>query len=186
MPRDRRGTSLEDAFPTPADAPRSLLTLPGGCGPLAAWLVLRHFGRRVAARRVVEACRYTAEHGTFTIGLALGLRELGLRVRFHSEPDPEPPALEEACYAAAKEAGVEVGGALELAALLDEVGRDCVGVVLYDADGAEAHLSPLLGSDGRHLVLATAATEIDSAEFDAAWRAPGILRQCVLVSQAGR
>lgn len=171
-------------FPSLWDAPFALHELPGDCGPLSAWMVLRHFGRRVAARRVIEACRHTEEHGTFMIALAVGLRELGLSVRFHSEPDPEKQAIEEPCYALAESIGVEVRGALELPDLLAEIGEDRVAIVLFDADGVDAHISPLTGSDGARLLLPnTAGGVMDIADFETAWRAPGILRQCVLVSR---
>ena len=50
----------------------------GHCGLIAAWQVLLHYGRRVAPARIASACGYTKRHGVFTIGLAAGLKALGL------------------------------------------------------------------------------------------------------------
>jgi len=77
-------------FPSYADAPSSLLAADGHCGLLTAWTVLRYFGKRVSATKVIKACRYTRRYGVFTIGLATALAEHGLSVKFHTQRDPQP------------------------------------------------------------------------------------------------
>src|SRR2546426_1160833 len=78
-------------FPDWCDAPEELLAMEGHCGLLAAWAVLRHFGKRISVPKLVRACGYTKRHGVFTVGLAAGLKEHGLRVSFHSDPDTGCP-----------------------------------------------------------------------------------------------
>jgi hypothetical protein len=58
-------------LPNWQEAPNLLLETDGHCGLLAAWMVLRHFKKRVSANHLAEACGYTKRHGVFTIGLAL-------------------------------------------------------------------------------------------------------------------
>jgi hypothetical protein len=86
------------SLPAPHHAPARLLALEGPCGLLAAWCVLRHFGRRTSAERLIEACGYTRRYGVFTIGLATALREHGLDVSFHSAPDSDMKPLERRLY----------------------------------------------------------------------------------------
>ena len=81
-------------FPNYDDAPKSLLDSDGHCGLLAAWTVLRYFGKRSSSARLTRACRYSRRHGVFTIGLATALAEHGLSVDFYSQQDPSPAPME--------------------------------------------------------------------------------------------
>ena len=172
------------AFPDPSDAPAALLRLEGNCGPVSAWMALKHLRKRVAAERVVRACRHSAGYGTFTVALAVGLRELGLEVEFFSEPDPDRQPAEVRCYARAEQTGVPVNAAIDLPDLLARVDDRHVAIVFYDADAETGHFSPLAGCEDERLVLPNdPAGGMEADRFEALWRAPGILRQCVLVSR---
>jgi hypothetical protein len=58
-------------FPEWWEAPQEILGIDGHCGLLAAWSVLRHFGKRISVPKLVKACGYTKRHGVFTVGLAV-------------------------------------------------------------------------------------------------------------------
>src|SRR5262249_53723829 len=77
-------------FPAYWNAPSQLLALDGCCGPVTAWGILKYFRIRASSAQIIEACRYTKRHGTFTIALAVALREFGLLVSFYSYFDPNP------------------------------------------------------------------------------------------------
>ncbi len=128
-----------------SEALAELLAKEGHCGLLAAWTVLPYFRKRTAAARLVEACRYTKRHGVFTVCLAAALREHGLRVSFHSDPDPDAGALERRCYARACRLGIAVGPAIGLAELLRERRRGRLPIVFFNLPSNVGHFSPLLG-----------------------------------------
>lgn len=58
------------------------------------------------ARDLARLCRYTKTHGVFAIALAVALHERGLRVTFHSDPDPSPKKIERTCDARATALGL--------------------------------------------------------------------------------
>src|ERR1700730_17361786 len=99
-------------------APDEISDMDGHCGLIAAWSVLHHFGKNVSVPRLVSACRYTKRHGVFSVNLAAGLKELGLNVSFHSEPDNDIGGFEMRGYRRLKRLGVPVDSALEVSDLL--------------------------------------------------------------------
>lgn len=166
-------------MPAPGEAPKALYALPGNCGPMSVWQVLRRFGRRVGAGRIVRACRHERD-GCHTIALALALREFGLRVAFHTDPDPAIEPREAECYDEARRLGIPISPALELAELRRLVRRRPAIVFLAGTDGG--HFSPLVGfRRGRAVLPYTEDMGLPVAEFEARWSGPGYPRQCMLV-----
>src|SRR6266545_7912998 len=139
-------------FPDYSDAPAELLAVDGHCGPLAAWTVLRHFRKRTSAAKLLKACRYTRRHGVFAIGLAVALREHGLAVTFHTDPDRSPTSQERFLYARARHLGIAIEPALSLRAALAAAARGSVPIVLFQAD-RDPHFSPLIGRRRGRLLL---------------------------------
>jgi hypothetical protein len=170
-------------FPEWWEAPKELFEIDGHCGLLAAWSVLRYFGRAIDVPNLVRTCRYTKRHGVFTVGLATCLKEHGLRVSFHSDPDHDIGGFERRIYAHARRLGLQMGPALDLSTLLSERKRGHVPIVFYNASADIGHFSPLLSL--RRSVLRLPLAE-DGAmhlhEFLARWSAPGILRQAVIAA----
>ena len=121
-------------FPAWDDAPRRLRQLESGCGPLAAWGVLRYFRRRTSSSRLITACRYTVQDGTFVIALAVALREHGLEVTFYSEHDPAPNPVERHCYPLAEKMGVQMGGEARLDTVLKQITTGTIPLILYNTD----------------------------------------------------
>jgi hypothetical protein len=167
-------------FPDWWTAPKELLDLEGHCGPVAAWSVLHHFGKSATAAEVISACRHTKRHGVFAVHLAAGLKELGLQVSFHSEPDSEIGTFEMRGYRRLKRLGVPVESATDLSELLASRRRRRIPIVLYDTASESGHFSIILGT--RRAMLRLAERKLmPTEEFIAAWTAPRILRQCVFV-----
>jgi hypothetical protein len=172
--------------PSPWDAPRALLAAEGNCGLLSVWMVLKSYRRHTSSARILRACRHTKKYGTFTIALAVALREHGLEVRFHSEPDPSPRRIERAAYRVAAKAGVRLGPALRLQELLDRIGGHRTAIVYMEMPGGQGHFSPLLGvRDGLLVLPNTDEGMLPPDEFERRWTRPDILRQRILVVPAG-
>ncbi len=163
------------------EAPSTLLEIDGHCGLLAAWMVLRHFRKRVSAQALTEDCFYTKRHGVFTVGLATCLKVHGMRVCFHTDPDPAIGGFEKRCYARAAQMGILPQPAVGLSALMIAVRRGHIPIVLFNSESGVGHFSPLTGSRNGRLELPLADGEaIPKKRFLASWSEPGILRQCVI------
>jgi hypothetical protein len=164
------------------DAPLRLQAIEGNCGLLAAWIVLRHFGLRTSCTSLIGSCCHTRRYGVFTIALASALQERGLRVTFHSDPDPDIKPLERRFYRKARRLGISVLPSQSLSALLRHVRAGRVVIVFYDTPEGQGHFSTLLGERHGELVLPHADSgRMPRAAFLRAWRAPGIARQCIVV-----
>lgn len=170
-----------DGYPSADDAPRNLWHLEGNCGPIVAWSVLKYFGIRVPSARIIRICRYAKKDGVFPICMAVGLAELGLDVRFHTDDDPRIQLRERTCLARAIALGIHVGQAVSLRSILS-LFPQAVPVVFYNERGDQGHFSPLLGRLGTRLVLPFANTaSISERAFFRLWSAEGICRQCLIV-----
>ncbi len=169
-------------MPSPSEAPVSLLGLPGNCGPMSVWLVLRQFGKRVPANRIIRACKYTERTGCYGIALALALHQFGLGVSFHTDPDADIQPLEARCYKWAQRRGIPIGPAVGLEELRCLVRRGPAIVSLAGTEG-EGHFSPLVGfRRGKALLPYTDEGSLPIVEFERRWCGPGDPRQCLLVS----
>lgn len=156
----------------------------GHCGLLAAWVVLHHFGKRISVPKLVTACGYTKRHGVFTVGLAAGLKEHGLQVSFHSDPDPHVGGFEKLCYARASRVGVLVEPALGLSGILWELRRGRIPIAFFNTPSDIGHFSPLLGIKNGKLRLPLAeGGKMSEGDFLNRWSEPEILRQCVIVGR---
>lgn len=171
-------------FPEWFEAPEQLLNIDGHCGLFAAWLVLRHFKKRISIAKLVKACGYTKRHGVFTVALASCLQEHGLLVSFHSDPDTNIGRFERTRYARAHRAGIVTQPALDLTSLLRERKRGRIPIVLFNTPSDEGHFSPLLGChDGIVRLPLAEGGSMTTRDFEAARIEPFINRQCVI---AGR
>jgi hypothetical protein len=168
-------------FPEWLEAPKELFEIDGHCGLLAAWSVLRYFGKPTDVPMLVRTCRHTKRHGVFTVCLATCLKEHGLQVSFHSDPDTNIGEFERRGYTHAHRLGLIVGPALDLPILLRARKRGHIPIVFFNTSSDVGHFSPLLAL--RHGVLRLPMAEggtMPLSEFLAGWSAPGILRQSVI------
>jgi len=183
--RRRKGFGLKMShnFPSYAECPTVLRQLEGNCGPVAVWMVLRHFRKTANSQHIIRACRHTRKNGTFTIALAVALRESGLHVEFHSDRDLHQHRLEREMYRRAKTLGIAVRGALTVQKLTAALRSGRIAVVYFNADERTGHFSPLTSVRRGRLILPN--TERGSMlidEFETKWNGPDICRQCILVS----
>jgi hypothetical protein len=176
-------------IPLRGEAPIRIHQLPGNCGVMAAWGVLRYFRRRTSAGRLIQDCRYTIKHGVFTIALGVALREHGLKVTFYSDPDPAQKRIEQWCFQRAEQLGITIEPAIELEQVLALVTPQTIPIIIYDTDKATGHFSPISGfADGCvHLPYAESEEHqrMQMLELQCRWTAPEILRQCIVVSRPG-
>ncbi len=173
------------ALPSLSRAPFALHQLEGNCGVMTAWGVLRFFHKRTASARLMRSCRYTKKHGTFTIALAVALREHGLQVDFYSDPDPAPYTIERRCYRLAQTFGVVFHAGTDLADILAQINQQTIAVALYNTEDDIGHMSPVLPGGDKQVFLPYAETPenlfMAREQFVQQWSAPEIYRQCLVV-----
>lgn len=158
--------------------PLQLAELSGPCGLASVWLVLSRHGISATPEEIMSLCSYTDEFGTFSVLMAEALRHFGLRVRFHSDPDPAPHRLEREAYGR-----VGVLPAASLSTLLRDVASGASVIVNYLAHGGDGHFSPLAGAKANKLLLPYSIEgEILRSEFCKRWRADSILRQAIVAT----
>jgi hypothetical protein len=168
-------------FPEWWEAPEELFEIDGHCGLLAAWLVLKYFGKSPEVSRLAKTCRYTKRYGVFTVSLATCLLEHGLQVSFHSDPDSDIGGFERRGYGRARRLGLQMEPALDLPGLLRERRRGRVPIVIYSTSADAGHFSPLLSIRQGVLSLPLAeGGKMPASEFLSRWTANGILRQAVI------
>jgi hypothetical protein len=147
-------------------------------------MVLRHFRKRTSASRILRACRHTRKYGTFTICLAVALREHGLDVSFYSDNDPDPKYLERIVMRRARRIGVRLERPLSVEELARRVSGRQIAVVFFDGHEGLGHFSPLIGSrNGRFLLPNWDEDMMAAHDFARRWSAPEVLRQCIIVSR---
>jgi hypothetical protein len=172
-------------FPEWHAAPDELFRIDGHCGLVAAWMVLRHFGKSVAVPNLIQACRYTKRHGVFAVSLAAALKTYGLSVLFHSDPDSRIGGFERSCYAYARRLGIIAQPALELSEVLRQrrIGR--IPILLFNTPAGVGHFSPLLGCRNGTLQLPLVdGGGMSKSAFLMKWSEPEILRQCVIATRS--
>ncbi len=173
-------------FPSFLLVPCRLQKLDHSCGVLAAWGVLRYFHIRTSAECLIQACRHAETNGVFSIALAVALKEQGLVVTYRSDPDPAPHSVELRCFRRAEELGIPIGRAIELEEVLAQITPWTIPIVLYKTDDGNAHFSPIVGYVDDYVYLPYAETDemckMPREELLQRWNAPGIFRQCVMVS----
>ena len=176
-------------FPSFLDAPAQLHHLEANCGVLVAWGALRYFHKRASVTHLIKACRHTKRHGVFTIALALALKEHGLNISFHSDPDPAPERTERKCYRMAEELGITTSSGMGLDEVLSKVTPATIPIVLYETDSGNGHFSPVFGLLDGYVYLPYAETDetrrISHEKLESKRVALGIFRQCVIVSRSG-
>jgi hypothetical protein len=170
-------------LPSAFDAPFRLMEIDGNCGLLVAWVAFRHFGVRISCSDLIKACGHSRRYGVFTIALATALQERGLDVTFHSDPDPDIKPVERRFYSKARKMGTRLCSSQKLRVLLKHVKDGHFVVVFYQLPGGDAHFSALLGErSGRLLLPQSGSLHMPRDLFLRAWRAPGILRQSLVVT----
>ena len=170
------------SFPNLFDAPAKLWAVDGNCGLLAAWCVIKHYRRRTSADRLIRACGHTRRYGVFTIALATALREHGLDVTFHSQPDSDVKPLEQKFYRRAQDLQIPVLHPVSLPELLLHTSAGHVPIVFFDTPSGQGHFSPLLGERRGRLILPHSNSgDMSRKVFSTYWNAREVLRQCVII-----
>ena len=162
--------------------PFKLLNLDGGCGVVSAWMALHNFKKKVPLQKLIRMCDYSSDYGTYTICIAVALKELGLDVSFHTDEDNDKTAVELKAYRRARDLLIPVLPAFSVIDLHNALDANKYVIVLYDTPESVGHFSPVSAIDEGAIKLAYADEPIlPISEFNASWRAEGICQQSIIV-----
>jgi hypothetical protein len=112
--------------------PESLVHLEANGGIFAIWKLFQHYGIDLVIEDLVQLCGHNREEGTYGIALAVGLKKLGLDIRFHTEHDPDPQATELMFYREASKLNIPVDGVLSYDGICEAVNLGRFVIVYYD------------------------------------------------------
>lgn len=114
------------------DIPEQLQNMPANGGVYAVWMLLQHCDIELDLDDLAKACHYDEEDGTFTIGLAVGLKKMGFNVTFYSDEDPHKHPKELDCYAEAARLKLPVLGPMSYHDLHVAIENGYWAIVYYD------------------------------------------------------
>lgn len=170
------------SFPAPRSIPPQLFAIEGNCGPIAAWMALRHFRKRVAVAHLIKLCRHTKKYGTFTVAIAVALKRCGLSPVFHTEADGQLTRIELSSYKAASSLGIPILPSLSVDQLRLHVQSGAFVIVFFDAEDGEGHFSPVAKISDHEITFPYGNEEsLPLPTFLARWSAPGVHRQAVVL-----
>lgn len=174
----KKNDSYRDSY---CQAPLGLRTLQGNCGPISVWMVLRQFSKRVGTARIVRACRHSKSVGCYSIGLAIGLCELGMHSVLSTDHDSSVVPAEKRLYKLAAKLEIPIEPAINLADLHQILLRYAI-IVYYESSNGNGHFSPLTGLRNGNICLPYSEQGFLSIKrFEEVWNRPGFPRQSVLV-----
>ncbi len=120
--------------------PQQLQDMPANCGIYAVWMILQHCNIELDIEDLAKVCAYDENDGTFSIGLAVGLKKMGFSVTFHTEDDLHKDPREHPSYAEATRLQIPILKPLSYSEIQNKIEHDHWVIVYYDTlDGVGNH-----------------------------------------------
>lgn len=161
--------------------PKQLIDLEANCGIFAVWVVLQHCSIQIEIDQLAKLCQYDREDGTFSIGLALGLKKLGFDIRFYTDDDPDIHEKEINCYAEAKALNIPIYQALAYQDIQNAVSQGYFAIVYYDTvDGVGNH-SLVYSIDENEICFFDSFDAMPAVVFEQQRQAEGICQQVIII-----
>lgn len=161
--------------------PKQLIDLEANCGIFAVWVVLQHYSIHIEIDQLTKLCQYDQEDGTFSIGLALGLKKLGFDIMFYTDDDPDVHEKEINCYTEAKALNIPIHQALVYQDIQNAVSQGYFAIVYYDTlDGVGNH-SLVYSMDENEICFFDSFDAMPAAVFEQQRRADGICQQVIII-----
>ncbi|WP_374663597.1 cysteine peptidase family C39 domain-containing protein [Acinetobacter sp.] len=161
--------------------PDELANLEANGGIYAVWMLLQHLGIDADIQQLIEVCGYEAEHGTTTIGLALGLKKFGFNVSFSTAPDPDLQDSEKRSYAEAEQLKLPILPAISYVQIQQAFEQNQFVIVYYDTlDGVGNH-SLVYDIDETEISFFDSFEAMLADVFEQQRQADGICRQVITV-----
>ena len=161
--------------------PKALLDLEANCGVFAVWTILQHHSIHIEIEQLAKLCHHDQEDGTFSIGLAVGLRKIGFDIAFYSDHDPNIHEKEIACYAEADALNIPIHKALPYPDIQKVVEQGLFAIVYYDTlDGVGNH-SLVYSIDEKEICFFDSFDAMSVTVFEQQRKAEGICQQVIII-----
>lgn len=163
------------------EMPEELANLEANGGIFAVWMLLQHLGIDADVQQLIEVCGYEAEHGTTTIGLALGLKKFGFNVQFSTAHDPDLQDSEKRCYAEAEQLGMPIIPEIAYAQIQQAFEQNQFVIVYYDTLEGVGNHSLVYDIDNTEISFFDSFDAMPADLFERQRQAEGICQQVIIV-----
>ncbi|WP_180076777.1 cysteine peptidase family C39 domain-containing protein [Acinetobacter sp. YH12251] len=163
------------------EMPEELANLEANGGIFAVWMLLQHLGIDADIQQLIEVCAYEADHGTTTIGLAVGLKKFGFQVKFYTEHDPELQDSEKRSYAEADQLELPILPAIGYAQIQQAFEQNQFVIVYYDTLEGVGNHSLVYDIDETEISFFDSFDAMPAEVFEQQRGAEGICRQVITV-----
>jgi hypothetical protein len=169
-------------YPPWSDAPDALREIDWNCGLISVWLTLRSLGVSCDEQSILKICNFREGEPTYLICVAVGLHDLGLKVEFRTDPDPDLQRDERICCEEAKKRRMTFSPALPIQELLETEANGARVILFFEGEGGDGHISPVSHFDERNVRLVyDNPAFIPVKELERRRKYPGICRQSLAV-----
>ncbi|NHB56449.1 peptidase C39 [Acinetobacter sp. 194] len=165
------------------EIPEQLQNLNANCGLYAVWMILQHCDIELDIQDLANVCNYDPENGTFTIGLAVGLKKMGFKVVFHTEDDLHKDPRELPSYAEAERLQIPIHEPLSYADIQHAIETGHWVIVYYDLlDGVGNH-SLVYDINDQEISFFDHFDVMTPEVFQQQRQAEGICQQAIVISR---
>ena len=161
--------------------PQELVELEANCGMFAVWVVLQHYSIQIEIEQLAKLCHYDPEDGTFSIGLAVGLKKLGFDITFYTNDDPNIHEKEIACYAEARSLNIPTHKALSYQEIQKAVEQGLFAIVYYDTLEGVGNHSLVYSIDEKEIGFFDSFDAMPVTVFEQQRKAEGICQQVIII-----
>ncbi len=163
--------------------PQALIDLEANCGIFAVWMLLEHHSINVEINQLSKLCCHDDEDGTFSIGLAVGLKKLGFEVSFYTDQDPDMHDKEITSYAEAQALHIPMSDALNYQQIQKLIAQGYFAIVYYDTLQDIGNHSLVYSIDDNEICFFDSFDAMPKAVFEQQRKAVGICQQVIIIGE---
>jgi hypothetical protein len=163
--------------------PEELLNLEANGGLFAVWMLMQNYSIQLDIQTLAQLCMHDPEDGTFTIGLAVGLKKIGFDVTFHSAEDPNIHPKEIEHYKEAKRLGLVIEQPLTYHDIQTNIACDYSMIVYYDNLEGIGNHSLVYSIDDQDICFYDSFDPMPKHIFKQQCRAEGICQQAIVIHE---
>lgn len=165
------------------EIPQQLQNMPANCGVYAVWMILQHCDIELDLQDLATVCAYDQDDGTFSIGLAVGLKKMGFQVAFHTAEDLHKDPKEIPSYAEAERIQIPILNLLSYAEIQQAIEQGNWVIVYYDTLEGVGNHSLIYAMDETEISFFDHFDVMSPAVFQQQRQVEGICQQAIVISR---
>ena len=163
------------------EIPEQLQNMPANCGVYAVWMLLQHCDIDLDIQDLAKVCDYDEDDGTFSIGLAVGLKKMGFQVSFYSDEDLHKDPKELPLYQEASRLSMPILPTLTYTEIRQAVEQDHWAIVYYDTFEGVGNHSLVYDINEQEISFFDHFDVMTPEQFQQQREADGICQQVILI-----